>query len=432
MIGLTSLDVFPLLAALLSAIPCALLGNFLLLRRQSMMGDAISHSVLPGLVLAFMLTSSRASLPMFLGAGAAALVAVGVISLIRSLGRVDPSASMGVVFSVLFALGVLLLSGVSGVDGVDIDADCVLNGQLELLMTHTPPTPAELIRGTGFSTVPRQVWTLGGLALAAIVSVVVLSKELKITSFDPALAASLGFSPARMNAVLMLLVAGAAVASFEAVGAILVIALLICPSATARLCTDRYHAQMLLSVVIGAANVLAGYLAAIHLPSLFGLEAVSIAGSIATMNGVSVVLAALCAPSHGVIARLRAHVRRVREIALDDCLAAIFRQSEPYVPTNTRTKAASPPTLRRASRLGLVTMEGPQPRLTELGVRRARRLVRAHRLWEAYLVDEAGLSPDHVHDTAELLEHTGVAPSGGPDKDPHGKAIPGEAANGAG
>jgi len=131
-------DLFPLAAGVLAALGCGLLGNFLVLRRLSLMGDAISHSVLPGLVIAFLVTSSRGSLAMFIGATVAGLATVVLVEAVKRLGRVESGAAMGVVFSVLFALGVLLIE-VASARGVDLDADCVLHGQLETLVWFSAP-----------------------------------------------------------------------------------------------------------------------------------------------------------------------------------------------------------------------------------------------------------------------------------------------------
>ncbi|MCR9077165.1 MAG: metal ABC transporter permease, partial [bacterium] len=139
------LDLFPLLAATLAAVSCGLLGNFLLLRKQSLMGDAISHSVLPGLVIAFLIASTRSPLVMLTGATIAGVLTVVLIEFVKRFGRVEPGAAMGVVFSILFAVGVLLIEQ-AAVRHVDLDADCVLHGQLETLVWYAPPESWEEAR----------------------------------------------------------------------------------------------------------------------------------------------------------------------------------------------------------------------------------------------------------------------------------------------
>jgi len=273
MMGLRiDLDLFPLTAALLAAISCGLLGNFLVLRRLSLMGDAISHSVLPGLVIAFLLTSSRAPMVMFIGAVCAGIATVVLVELVKRLGRVEPGAAMGVVFSVLFAFGVLLLES-SAVRSIDLDAECVLHGQLETLVWYAAPqTFGDLLNPSTLEAVPPQVVTLSIMALLSIGFVVMFFKELRVAAFDPALATTLGFNATGLHLALMLFVAAATVASFEAVGSILVIAMLICPAATARLLTDRLSTQIILSGIIGVGSSALGYALASWGPGVVGLE----------------------------------------------------------------------------------------------------------------------------------------------------------------
>ncbi len=403
----TAIDLFPLLAATLSALLCGLLGNFLVLRRLSLMGDAISHAVLPGLVIAFIVSSSRSSAAMLLGAGVAGIATVVLVELVKRLGRVEPGAAMGVVFSVLFALGVLLIENAS-VRGVDLDADCVLHGQLETLALY--------------DTVPPQVTTLAVMLLAAVVFVTLFFKELRIAAFDPALATTQGFSASAMHYALMLFVAAATVASFEAVGSILVIAMLICPAATARLLTDRLLPQIAVSVIAAflAANL--GYFGASWVPSVLGAAGdVNAAGSITIAAGALLILALLFSPSHGVVARGVQRARMRRSIAIDDLLASLFRREESEsAMSSTIAGGAVGVALSR----GLVQRVSNGLELTDRGRELAKDVVRRHRLWESYLVDRAGVSADHVHDTAERLEHLGVRPVDGPDVDPHGREIP--------
>jgi len=298
-----ALDLFPLLAAVLAAVTCGLLGNFLVLRRLSLMGDAISHSVLPGLVIAFLVTTTRAPLVMFLGAAAAGIATVVLVELVKKLGRVEPGAAMGVVFSVLFALGVLLIER-AAVRHVDLDADCVLHGQLETLAWYgAPETWRGVLDTSTLPEVPRQVWTLLAMCAAACVFTGLLFKELRIAAFDPGLATSQGFDAGLLHYLLMIFVAAAVVASFEAVGSILVIAMLVCPAATARLLTDRLVSQIFGSALVAIACGVLGYLGAAAIPALFDRDAVNAAGSMAVVAGLLVALAAIGSPRHGVIAR---------------------------------------------------------------------------------------------------------------------------------
>lgn len=431
--GFITIDLMPLAAAILAGLSCALLGNFLVLRRQSMLGDAVSHSVLPGIVVAFLLTGTRNPLIMLLGAGAAGLLSVLMIDVVRRVGRVEPGAAMGVVFSVFFALGVYLMQ--QAARNVDLDPNCVLYGDLEALIWFPPSSSPRPVLVDVLLHPPRQVTTLAVITLASGAFIALLYKELRLASFDPELATSLGFRASWLGAMLLALVAAATVAAFEAVGSILVIAMLICPAATARLLTDRFRTQILLSGVIGAGSAAAGYFAGTRLPQALGLPgAVNAAGAIAVTAGAAFAIAALASPTHGVLA---AAVRRralATRIALEDLLGALYRTRESpalSAPLSPRVARAA----RSAERLGLVVRTGgghPGVDLTAKGLESARALVRRHRLWETYLVERAGLPADHVHDAAEQLEHLPrVGPrardfAAPPSLDPQGKRIPGD------
>ncbi|MGP1345062.1 MAG: metal ABC transporter permease [Phycisphaerales bacterium] len=444
------LDLFPMLGATLAAVCCGVLGNFLVLRRLSLMGDAISHSVLPGLVIAFLIASTRHPLVMFVGAAIAGLVTVALVELVKRYGRVEPGAAMGVVFSVMFALGVLLIE--RGARQVDLDADCVLHGQLELLVWYgAPETIGGLLSWSTLEALPRQVWALGAMVALSVGFVVVLFKELRIAAFDPELATTQGFSAGLMHMLLMVLVAGATVASFEAVGSILVVAMLVCPAATARLLTDRLGAQVVWSVVVSVVCGVGGYAAATVVPGVFELESVNAAGAIAVMGGVLFAAAMVLSPRHGVLVRVVRRRRMSARVALDDLLAWLYRCGERGDGEVDGLEAGAlrggglavrSATVRAAMRRGLVVGAGAgdgdggdegvvvgdvgRVRLTEAGRVAGGEVVRRHRLWEDYLVRRAGLAADHVHDPAELLEHLGMSPPEGPRVDPHGRVIPGD------
>ncbi|MBU6414376.1 MAG: metal ABC transporter permease [Planctomycetes bacterium] len=425
------LDLFPMLAATLAAVGCGVLGNFLVLRRLSLMGDAISHSVLPGLVIAFLIASTRSPLIMFAGASIAGIATVVLVELVKKLGRVEPGAAMGVVFSILFALGVLLIES-AAVRHIDLDAECVLHGQLETLVWYgAPESVAELLKLSTLDAVPRQVTTLAVMATLSLAFIGVFFKELRIAAFDPDLATTQGFNATLMHFLLMIFVAAATVASFEAVGSILVIAMLVCPAATARLLTDRLAAQIGWSVAISLVCGIGGYLAATAVPAMFARDAVNAAGCISMVAGALLALAIIASPKHGVVTRFIRHKRFAQRIAVEDLLAALYRASEADIESVTPERLAavlaghSPSeTIARAAREGLVSTHAGTIRLTASGHLAAMNIVRRHRLWEHYLVDEAGFAPDHVHSAAEQLEHVITNPPVGPDRDPHGRRIP--------
>ncbi len=298
------LDGWIILAGVLCAVASALVGSFLVLRKMSMMGDAISHAVLPGLAIAFVVTNSRSSLPMFVGAAVVGVLTAMFTEWVRGFGKVDEGASMGVVFTTLFALGLLLV--VQAADKVDLDPGCVLYGAIEM-------TPLDTATFLGLD-VPRVVLTLGSVLLLNLACVLLFYKELKISSFDPALATTLGINAKFMHYLLMTLVAVTAVASFESVGNILVVAMLIVPAAAAYMLTDRLSVLIVLAVLFGAASAVLGHVSAVVVPAALGYDSTNTAGMMALMAGVIFAIAMLAGPRHGVIAKLvhRSGLRTVK------------------------------------------------------------------------------------------------------------------------
>lgn len=286
-------DLPALLAALLAACACALLGNFLVLRRQSLMGDAVSHAVLPGLVGSFLLLGTRASWAMFAGALVAALLASALIELVRRLGRLESGAAMGVVFSIFFAVGVVMMEQ-AATHSVDLDADCVLFGQLEDVLWLAPTGWSSLLDPAVWADLPREVTTLAVVGALTVAAVLLFYKELKLASFDPGLATSLGFPAGVVNMGLMLLVGAVCVAAFEAVGSILVVAMFICPAAAARLLTRRLATQLWLSQAFAASSAVGGYVLAAFGPGWLGGEhSLAASGMIAVVAGLILAMAAL-------------------------------------------------------------------------------------------------------------------------------------------
>jgi len=282
-----------IVVGMLCAMACALLGNFLVLRQMSMMGDAISHAVLPGLAAAFMLTGERASFTMFLGAAIVGVLTALFVQWVQNFGRVDRGASMGVVFTTLFAIGLIMIR--SAAHNVDLDPECVLYGAIEY-------TPWYTVTVLGF-TVPQAAVVLSGVLALNLLFVGVFYKELKISSFDPALATTLGINASVMHYLLMTLVAITTVAAFESIGSIIVIAMLIVPAATAHLLTDRLGVMIGLSLVIGAASAALGHLGAIQLPPVFGFDDTTSSGMMAVAAGVLLAVAMVFAPRHGLLSK---------------------------------------------------------------------------------------------------------------------------------
>lgn len=288
-----SIDTWIVITAALCAVACALPGCFLVLRKMSMMGDAISHAVLPGIAIAFLLTESRASLSMFIGAAIVGVLTALFTQWISRFGQVDRGAAMGIVFTTLFAIGLLIIT--KAASHVDLDPGCVLYGALEL----TPIDTWTL----GSTKVPRSAVILSVILIINATIIAALFKELRLSSFDPSLSDTLGFSSRLLHYLLMTMVAVTTVAAFEAVGSIIVIAMLIVPPATALLLTRRLLPMMLIACAVGISSAVLGHLGAIIVPAWFGYEPTTSSGMMAFAAGILFFVAWLLSPNEGQVTR---------------------------------------------------------------------------------------------------------------------------------
>ena len=300
------LSLAPLLIGILAAVACALPGNFLILRRQALIGDAISHVVLPGIVVAFLITGTLSAWPMMFGAAVAAVVAVGLIETIKRLGNVEPGAAMGVTFTSMFAAGVLLLEQ-SDTSSVHLDVEHALYGNLESLIWIDAEGWSSLLDPAAIALLPPELTRIAVVAGLIVLFITALWRPLKISTFDEAFARSMGIPTAVLGFALVVVSAIAAVAAFDAVGSIIVIAMFICPPAAARLMTNRLEVQIGWSVLFAVLAAVLGYVFAGYGPLWFGVEnAVSAAGMIATVSGVILALACLFGPHRTRIAEAAA------------------------------------------------------------------------------------------------------------------------------
>jgi len=430
------LDTWTIVIGALCAAACALPGALLVLRRMSMMGDAISHTVLPGLAIAFLITHSRAAGPMFVGAAVIGVVTALLVEWVRKLGRTDSGTSMGVVFTSLFALGLVLIR--RALDDVDLDPGCVLYGDVLTAATDMMPL-------FGFE-VPRAAVIAGGAFLANLVIIGAMYKEFKISAFDPALATTQGISATLMHYLLMTMTAATAVAAFEMVGSILVIAMLIVPPATAYLLTDRFGVMLFLSIVIGMVAAALGHIGAITVPTWFGFQDTVTSGMMALSAGVLFGIAWMLAPRRGLFVKAWQHSRLSFSILREDILGILYRLEELAGPGEKAMAGGALQeglharglsyriALGQLVQRGKVARESRGYRLTEAGRTDASHLIRSHRLWETYLHRYLGLPADHVHPPADRLEHitdsdmrrTLEERVERPGMDPHGKGIPEE------
>ncbi len=287
-----------LIAAVVAA-SCALVGSFLVLRRMALMADAISHSILFGIVLMFFVVESTTSPLLIVAATVTGVVTVLLVEALTRTQLVKEDAAIGLVFPLLFSLGVILITRYAS--NVHLDVDAVLLGELAF-------APFNRLVLFGVDVGPQALWLALAVAAINVLFIIFFYKELKLATFDAGLAAALGFSPALIHYGLMTLVSVTAVSSFEAAGTVLVVALMIAPPSAAYLLTDRLPRMLGLSVAIGVLSALAGF-------GLARLLDASIAGSMATMTGVAFLLALLFAPQRGLVRKWTRGRRQRRQFA---------------------------------------------------------------------------------------------------------------------
>jgi len=260
-----------ILVGMVAASGCSLLGCFLILRKMAMIGDAISHAVLPGLVIAFLLSETRSSIPMLIGAALVGLLTTVIIELLNTKAKMQADASIGITFTFLFAVGIILVSLYTS--KIDLDQDCVLFGEIAYVPLDILSLKSGLILG------PRALWIVSANLAFILIFIRFGFKGLQLTTFNPEFAQTVGINIAVWQYALMGSISLTTVLNFELVGAILVVAFLIVPPATAYLCTSRLKTMLWLSVVFACASAVLGFLLASWLNG-------SIAGGMSTASGI--------------------------------------------------------------------------------------------------------------------------------------------------
>ncbi|MDR5709129.1 MAG: metal ABC transporter permease [Armatimonadota bacterium] len=394
-----------LLAAVMVGGICAVLSCFLLVKRWALLGDAISHAVLPGVALAYLL-----NLPFFLGAVVTGMATALGISAVERHSRIKEDSAMGILFTGAFALGFVL---VSRIRSRAIDLFHILFGNV-----------------LGVSDTDLLLTAATGVVVLGVV--VVFYKELVLWTFDPTAASAMGVPVAALHYTLMLLLSVTIVASLQAVGIVLVVAMLITPGATAYLLVDRMSRMIPLAVGVGMISSLSGLYLSYHLNVASGPTMVLVATFL-------FLLAMLLGPREGVLWNAARRRRAARRVALEDLLKQAYladRGEGASVDLLARRLGLKPSAVlalaRRLAREGLVQLGDGGILLTARGREQAVTLVRSHRLWERYLVDRGGVPWTDVHAEAERLEH--LSPRelaaeldralGRPVRDPHGARIP--------
>jgi len=414
---------FALIGSILLGISCGLMGAFLVVRKLALMSDALSHAVLPGVALGFLWNMTKDPVAIFIGATVAGLLGAGLVQAIRNTTRQKEDAALGFVLASFFAVGVCLVTMIQNLPGGNKSGlDKFMFGQAAALG-------------------PGDVMLLGGVTILAVVIVLVFYKEFLVTSFDAAFATSAGIPARAFHYVLMVLLAFAIVSSLQAVGVVLVSAMLVIPAAAAYLLTDRLGMMLVLSAIFGVTTGAVGAFFSYvgrNLPT----------GPLMVLAATAVFLAALLlGPRHGVLSRWWRHRSRSARIGRENMLKAMYHVLEEEnfrgetVPLRDLAEARRDAIedvmveVRTLRAHGLVTIsgDGQAAVFTPDGWKRACEIVRNHRLWELYLTHAANYALDHVHEDADKIEHIL-----GEDtvrllekrlnyahRDPHGKLIPG-------
>ncbi|WP_107039183.1 metal ABC transporter permease [Brumimicrobium mesophilum] len=300
------------LIACLVAVACAIPGTFLVLRKMAMISDAISHSILPGIVVGFFLTQDLNSPLLILLAAITGVLTVVFVEKIQQTKLVKEDTAIGLVFPALFSIGVILIAKFA--NDVHLDVDAVLLGELAF-------TPFDRVYYGEVDLGPKSLWVIGSILLVTLILLFAFFKELKLSTFDAGLATSLGFSPVILHYGLMSVASITTVGAFDAVGAILVVALMIAPAASAYLLTTNLKKMIGLACFFGVLSAISGYWIANFLDA-------SIAGSITTMLGIVFLIIYLFAPSKGLIAVLYREKQQRIEVSLITFLLHLKNHTE--------------------------------------------------------------------------------------------------------
>jgi manganese transport system permease protein len=386
---------YGLAVAVVVGVTSAVLSCLLVVRRWALLGDAIAHAVLLGVALGWM---AGRHVGIFWGALFAGVFAGVAITYVERNSRVKLDAAMGILFTFMFAAGLAIISVIRP-RGIDL---------FHVLLGN--------ILGVG----PSELYLTAASGLLVVAVLVVLFKEFHLWSFDPVMAQAVGLPVRTLHYMFVAMLSAAIVASLQAVGLVLVIAMLITPGATAYLLSDRLGVMMWIAAAIGVISATGGLYGSFHVNVASGPAMVIVASLIFG-------LAFFLAPKRGIVSRAIRRRRTVKRTIEEDILKAAL-SGDLEAPT---TQPEESRTARLIDR-GLLSREGSLLRLTEAGNAEAMRLLRAHRLLESYLAGAEGVPISQLHDEAERLEHL-VRPEdvedmdrtlGRPAQDPHGHPIP--------
>ena len=403
-----------LIASSLVGVMCGVIGAFMVLRNMSLIGDALAHAILPGVVVAFIVVG-YSSIGFFAGTLLAAIGSAIGITWIQENVKTKNDAAIGIIFTAMFSIGVIGISSINNEQGVHLDL-------------------RDFLFGTIMGVSNEDLIITAMVTVYAILSIAIFYRHLFITTFQPTIAATMGISVKMIHYFLMLLLSFAVVVALRSVGMILVVAMLITPSAAALLLSNKLKRVLVLSGIFGLSSAVLGLLFAIVLNTTPGPAMCVVATLI-------YFLAVFFSPSKGLVFKYIRKRRQAFQIQKEDIIKYLYKN--PKDTSGSLTDMTSSLTIspnRIASHLkqlrkdGYIVDKGSGKLLTAKGTQLAENLLRAHRLWETYLVDEVGLRNTEIHEEAEKFEHllnTEIldqvdAKLGFPSVDPHGSPIPGK------
>ncbi len=396
-----------LIASLLVGVISSILSCYLVVKKWALLGDAISHAVLPGVAIAFLL-----KIPFFIGALVTGVLTALGIGIVSKYSKIKEDTAIGVMFTTVFAFGILLMSLIRA---KSIDLYHILFGNV-----------------LGVSTLDLILTSVTGIVV--LIVIIVLFKELLLHAFDPIMAASIGLPVTFFHYLLMFLLSLTIVASLQTVGIVLVIAMLVTPGATAYLLVKRMSTMMVIAAFIGIISALSGLYFSFYFNVASGAMMVLVAGLL-------FLLAFLFSPKDGVVWKTIKKRKVAFNTRVEDYLTAIYRISNgknfagvekvAEIVGEKTNKVSS--MLNRLSKQNLIKLiNGNKVNLTALGNKKAVFMIKVHRLWERYLADKADISPEYVHDLAHKYEHLTTKNMVKemdkllkyPKRDPHGNIIP--------
>ncbi len=383
---------YVLLGSLLLGACSGLVGVFAVLRKQSLLGDALAHAALPGIVLGFMLTLSKSHVALLTGAAVAGLVGVLAIMGIVRMGRIKEDAAIGIILSVFFGLGILLLT------------------HIQRLPSGNQSGLDKYIFGQAASLLPADIKLIGGVALIALITVVLLFKEFRLLVFDAQFLRAQGFPVPWLDVLLMFLIVLVVMTGLQAVGVVLIAALLITPAAAARFWTDSLTVMLLLSTLFGALSGMLGALFSTLAPAVPTGPVIVLAATL------FFAISAVSAPQRGWLAKLLRSMANQKQSAREHFLRAVLEWQEAHAgkqsfsPADLSKRLALPlraigKTADELLKLGLLHRHPAGLQLTVSGRSLALSILKSHRLWEYYLLHRMSLQKDHVHRDADAVEH---------------------------